>query len=82
MPTYDYRCESCHHVFEAFQAMSADPLKDCPECGTPTLKRLIGGGSGIIFKGSGFYVNDAKSASKSSTSKPAAEKKSGTKESA
>mgnify|MGYP006282963085 CR=1 FL=1 len=57
MPTYDYECKNCGHSFEHFQAMSEDPLAICPECGG-ALRRLIGGGSGIIFKGSGFYVTD------------------------
>lgn len=57
MPTYDYKCQSCGHTFEHFQAMSDEPLKTCPECGGE-LKRLIGGGLGVIFKGSGFYVTD------------------------
>lgn len=57
MPTYDYKCQSCGYTFEHFQAMSDEPLKTCPECGGE-LKRLIGGGLGVIFKGSGFYVTD------------------------
>ena len=57
MPTYDYRCAACGHTFEYFQSMSDDPLSECPECGGK-VKRLIGGGTGIIFKGSGFYVTD------------------------
>ena len=65
MPTYEYECRSCSHSFEAFQAMSEDPLTSCPECGGP-VRRLIGGGTGIIFKGSGFYVNDSRKASSAS----------------
>ncbi|MCK5673495.1 MAG: zinc ribbon domain-containing protein [Spirochaetales bacterium] len=65
MPTYDYKCEQCERTFEHFQSMSDDPLTVCQECDGP-LKRLIGGGLGIIFKGSGFYVTDNKS--KNSTS--------------
>ncbi|MDR0448190.1 MAG: zinc ribbon domain-containing protein [Treponema sp.] len=57
MPTYEYECKSCGHNFDAFQSMSEMPLTDCPECGKE-LRRLINGGSGVIFKGSGFYVND------------------------
>ncbi len=57
MPTYDYECKHCGHSFEHFQSMSDDPLAECPQCGG-VLRRLIGGGSGIIFKGSGFYVTD------------------------
>ncbi|MAE61463.1 MAG: FmdB family transcriptional regulator [Planctomycetaceae bacterium] len=58
MPTYDYRCAACNHEMEAFQSMSAKPLRKCPECGKLKLKRLIGVGAGIIFKGSGFYETD------------------------
>ena len=57
MPTYEYECKSCGHAFEAFQSMSDAPLSECPEC-KKELRRLINGGSGIIFKGSGFYVTD------------------------
>ena len=67
MPTYDYECQSCGHVFEYFQSMSDDPLKECPKCGSE-VKRLIGGGMGIIFKGSGFYVTDNRSGSGGSSS--------------
>ena len=76
MPTYEYYCrsESCQHEFETFQSMRDDPLQDCPACGQPTLKRKIGTGAGIIFKGSGFYETDYKRASekKSGDSKPGA----------
>jgi len=61
MPTYDYRCEACEHEFEEFQSMSAKPLRKCPECGKPKLKRLIGTGAAVIFKGSGFYETDYRS---------------------
>jgi putative FmdB family regulatory protein len=57
MPTYEYQCKTCGHTFDAFQSMSDAPLKVCPECGKE-IRRLINGGSGIIFKGSGFYVTD------------------------
>ncbi len=60
MPTYDYECRSCSHRFEAFQSIRDDALTTCPECGKEELRRLIGGGTGIIFKGSGFYVNDSR----------------------
>ena len=59
MPTYDYKCNSCNHIFEHFQSMNDDHLNLCPECGSE-VRRMIGGGSGLIFKGSGFYVNDSK----------------------
>ncbi|TVQ24575.1 MAG: zinc ribbon domain-containing protein [Spirochaetaceae bacterium] len=67
MPSYDYECKSCGHSFEEFQYMSDAPLKKCPSCGKLSLRRLIGGGMGIIFKGSGFYVNDSRSASRSAS---------------
>ena len=57
MPTYDYLCESCGYKFEKFQKMNDDPLKECPKCGK-VVKRLIGTGMGIIFKGKGFYATD------------------------
>lgn len=60
MPTYDYICEHCDHELEAFHSMNDAPLKDCPACGKPKLKRQIGLGAGIIFKGSGFYETDYK----------------------
>jgi putative FmdB family regulatory protein len=62
MPTYGYECKSCGHTFDAFQSMSDDPIKICPECGKE-VRRLINGGTGIIFKGSGFYVTDRKGGS-------------------
>ncbi len=58
MPTYDYKCPDCGHTFEAFQSISAKPIKVCPECGKRKVKRLIGAGGGLIFKGSGFYLTD------------------------
>ena len=57
MPTYDYECENCKDRFELFQAMTAEPIKACPKC-KGAVKRLIGSGAGIIFKGSGFYATD------------------------
>lgn len=66
MPTYDYECENCIKVFEIFQQMSDEPIKKCPDCENP-VKRLIGGGLGVIFKGSGFYINDSKKSSKSTS---------------
>lgn len=60
MPTYDYRCESCGHEFELFESISASKTKTCPSCGNKA-KRLIGTGSAIIFKGSGFYQTDYRS---------------------
>ncbi|MDD5565793.1 MAG: zinc ribbon domain-containing protein [Candidatus Omnitrophica bacterium] len=57
MPTYEYECSHCAHRFEVFQSISAKPIKSCPKCKKP-VKRLIGTGSGIIFKGPGFYATD------------------------
>ena len=63
MPTYDYICESCGCEFEQFQSITAKPLRTCPKCGKRELKRLIGAGAGVIFKGSGFYQTDYRSES-------------------
>jgi|GEM_PF-195571 len=60
MPTYQYECENCQHTFEALQSMVEPRLKKCPQCGKSKLVRLIGSGSGMIFKGSGFYATDHK----------------------
>ena len=62
MPTYDYECTKCGHAFEAFQRMSDAPLSSCPKC-RGKVRRLIGGGMGVIFKGSGFYTTDYKKGS-------------------
>lgn len=85
MPTYEYVCAKCGHELEAFQSMKDAPLTKCPACKKTGLKRKIGGGAGLIFKGTGFYITDYKkagakkeaapdkpAASKSSESKPAA----------
>jgi putative FmdB family regulatory protein len=63
MPTYDYVCEACGHKFEAFQSIKAEPIKICPACEKNTVRRLIGMGGGIIFKGSGFYCTDYRDSS-------------------
>ena len=60
MPTYQYECGACGHGFEALQSMVDKKLKKCPQCGKSKLHRLIGAGSGIIFKGTGFYETDYK----------------------
>lgn len=61
MPTYDYKCKACDHAFEEFQMMSDPELRKCPKCGKLKLERLIGGGAGFLFKGSGYYVTDYRS---------------------
>ena len=61
MPTYDYECNACNHTFELFQSITASHIRKCPECGKLKIKRLIGAGSTIIFKGSGFYQTDYRS---------------------
>jgi putative FmdB family regulatory protein len=58
MPTYEYRCSKCEYVFERFHAMTADPVVVCPKCNGP-VTRLIGGGSAVILKGSGFRARDS-----------------------
>ncbi len=60
MPTYDYKCLACDTQFEKFQGITAPPIEECPECGGK-VKRLIGAGAGLIFKGSGFYITDYRS---------------------
>ena len=79
MPTYEYACKNCDHEFEQFQSMRDEPLKKCPECGKNSLRRKVGGGAGLIFKGSGFYITDYKNkgsgASKTSDPKPGGEAK-------
>ena len=58
MPTYEYKCDACGATFERFQSITAAPIKRCPECGKAKVRRLIGTGAGLIFKGSGFYITD------------------------
>jgi putative FmdB family regulatory protein len=82
MPTYDYVCTSCNYEFEEFQKMSDPLLEVCPQC-KGKLRRKIGGGAGLHFKGSGFYITDYKnknssgngSSKKEKTAKPAEKKK-------
>jgi putative FmdB family regulatory protein len=87
MPTYEYACTKCGHELETFQSMKDAPLKKCPACRRSALRRKVGGGAGLIFKGSGFYITDykkkpggkseggdAKPSSPSPESKPAAAK--------
>jgi putative FmdB family regulatory protein len=61
MPTYEYECKECGHAFEKFQSITARPIRVCPKCGGEVV-RLISAGSGLIFKGSGFYETDYRSA--------------------
>ena len=63
MPTYDYICDACHHEFEAFESIKADPQTVCPTCHEAKLRRKIGAGAAILFKGSGFYQTDYRSES-------------------
>lgn len=63
MPTYDYECDACGHSFELYQSISAEPEKKCPACGKKKLRRLIGAGAAVVFKGSGFYQTDYRSES-------------------
>ncbi len=60
MPTYDYKCLTCDTRFEKFQSITAPAIEECPEC-DGKVKRLIGAGAGLIFKGSGFYATDYRS---------------------
>ena len=61
MPTYEYECNRCGHSFERFQSMTDKPVRTCPECKGRSVRRLIGAGAAIIFKGSGFYQTDYRS---------------------
>lgn len=79
MPTYEYECRKCGHRFEVFQSMKDEPLKKCEKCGGE-VRRLVSGGAGILFKGSGFYQTDYRSDSyqkkakeESAAKKPAAD---------
>jgi putative FmdB family regulatory protein len=69
MPTYDYECDGCKHTFEEFQSMKDEPLTKCPKCKKKKLRRLLGTGAAIIFKGSGFYQTDYRSDSYKSSAK-------------
>ena len=92
MPTYDYECDACDHKFELYQSIMADPEKKCPKCKKMKLRRLIGTGAAVVFKGTGFYqtdyrsdsykksaASDSKSSSESKSDSKGAESKSETK---
>lgn len=68
MPEYKYRCQNCQHIFEIEQRITEKPLKKCPNCSTPALKRVIGA-VGIAFNSSGFYITDSRKNIKKSKSK-------------
>ena len=69
MPTYDYICNDCNEMYEYFQSMSDDPLTECKKCKTDSLRRVISGGTGLIFKGSGYYLTDYKNKKDKDTDK-------------
>ncbi len=76
MPTYEYECQACGHAFDELQAMSDAKLTKCPKCHKNKLARLIGSGSGMIFKGTGFYETDyKKKTAPAATDKGASDKK-------
>ena len=79
MPTYEYECMECGHSLEAFQPISASPLRECPKC-KGWLKRLIGTGAGVIFKGAGFYATDYRSSEYKKKAKEESGKNSASKE--
>ncbi len=62
MPTYEYRCQECEETCEFLQSFSDPPKRKCPSCGRHRLKKMISGGAGLIFKGSGFYITDYRKA--------------------
>ena len=77
MPTYEYVCDACEHEFEEFQSITAKALRKCPRCSKSKLRRLIGTGAGVIFKGSGFYETDYRSDSYKKDAKAAKDAASG-----
>ena len=64
MPTYNYKCLSCDEMFVVFQSMSEKPISNCKFCSSNKIEKMISAGSGLIFKGSGFYLTDYKQGSK------------------
>jgi len=78
MPTYEYLCKSCGLEFEEFQSIASEPIQVCPKCKEKNVQRKISGGTGLIFKGSGFYITDYKNKNtRTNTPSPKKEKKSG-----
>jgi putative FmdB family regulatory protein len=75
MPTYLYRCKSCSYEFEELQKITEDPLRTCPSCSKDTLIRVLSGGAGLLFKGSGFYETDYKKAGAKETKRPSSGQK-------
>ncbi|MEM8736804.1 MAG: FmdB family zinc ribbon protein [Planctomycetota bacterium] len=61
MPTYDYECDACGHTMEIYQGINDPKKRKCPECGKLKLRRLLGTGAAVVFKGSGFYQTDYRS---------------------
>lgn len=74
MPTYDYKCENCGNEIEVFQSIKDAPLTKCEKCGKDTLKKMISGGAGLIFKGTGFYLTDYKDKKTSNSSTSSSKK--------
>lgn len=70
MPTYGYRCLNCNHEFEVMQKITEESLKTCPKCDQDKLQRGPGGGIGLSFKGTGFYITDYGSGKKPDLSSP------------
>jgi len=73
MPTYEYECTACGATFERFQSITENPIRKCPKCGRMKARRLLGAGAGIIFRGSGFYQTDYRSADYKAKAKAEAE---------
>jgi putative FmdB family regulatory protein len=76
MPTYEYECSACGHEFEKFESIKAPATKNCPVCKKAKAQRLISGGGGLIFKGSGFYCTDYRKSSVGSSAKSESKPKS------
>ena len=69
MPTYEYKCDACEKTFERFQSITSEAIRKCPYCKKQKVRRLISGGAGLLFKGSGFYITDYRSDAYKSASK-------------